>query len=375
MPAQKSYHEDEQIFRYLKNQLSERERNAFERKLQKDPFLAEAVEGLSSMEDDRVWDDLSELKKNIVSGNRRNRLVWWYVAASVLLVVVSSVWLFDLEQKTFRTITHNRVDRVTEEKAQEHQEDHAPGQSSKEIITDLADDAAAAEEEEALLMVEDTEETDSGGRSISRGRAVQTEGVFVQEEQNLIVNELDLSAVRATVAEEKTDFPVPSAVSLAKQVDVKDTSGLALKEVMIKDNPSDSFSLVGSVSEPALDEVVVVGYGSRKKSRITGAVSSVVPDREAMPLGGWEPYRTYLDQACQDILVDPSKKKVVVKLTFIVNVNGQPEQFEIVSSDDQLFDREAIRIVQHGGSWLPKVKDSVLQAEQVKLRLVFQSRE
>ncbi|WP_423126670.1 energy transducer TonB [Gaoshiqia sp. Z1-71] len=355
----------------MKNQLSERERNAFERELQKDPFLAEAVEGLASMADDCIWNDLSELKKEIVSGNRRNRRIWWYAAASVLLVVVSSVWLFDLEQKTFQTITHNREERAPETQIQEHRQEPASVQASKEIIADLADDT----EEEALLMLEDDEETDPSGRSISQGRSVLTEDVFVQEEQNLIVYELDRSAVRATVGEQKNGFQAPSAGSLVRLPDVADTSDLTLKGIALTDDHSESFLRMGSGLEPALDEVVIVGYGNQKKAGRTGAVSSVVPDREAIPLVGWEQYRTYLDQACRNVPVDSSKKKIVVKMTFVVSVNGLPEQIEILRSDDQTFDREAIRIVQHGGLWLPKVKDSVLQAEQVKLRLVFQFKE
>ena len=47
--------------KYLGNRMSDEERNAFERELQKDPFAGEALEGLSSLGEEDLQKDLKEL--------------------------------------------------------------------------------------------------------------------------------------------------------------------------------------------------------------------------------------------------------------------------------------------------------------------------
>jgi ferric-dicitrate binding protein FerR (iron transport regulator) len=52
----------EDFLRYSQDQMSEEERNAFERSLQQDPFDAEALEGLSLITPEEATDDLAGLK-------------------------------------------------------------------------------------------------------------------------------------------------------------------------------------------------------------------------------------------------------------------------------------------------------------------------
>ena len=111
--------------------------------------------------------------------------------------------------------------------------------------------------------------------------------------------------VSGTVTDAETGFPVPGVNIL-----VKDTSkgaasdfdgnfsipnveigatlvfsyvGYVTQEIVITDNQKLNISLAPDLS--ALDEVVVVGYGTQKKSVVTGAISSVkADDIQGLPL-------------------------------------------------------------------------------------------
>ncbi|MFO7853400.1 MAG: energy transducer TonB [Bacteroidota bacterium] len=84
----------EDIIRYLEDKMTAAERNAFERKLQSDPFLAEALEGYSIIDRDEVGSDMDDLRGRIKSRSRkRNTFLYRIAAAIVVLLGISSLLL------------------------------------------------------------------------------------------------------------------------------------------------------------------------------------------------------------------------------------------------------------------------------------------
>lgn len=79
---------------YLGNRMSESERNSFERRLEADPFLREALEGLSGISSDDLTVDIDYLLSAVETRTGRRRLPVWYriSAAVVILMVVSSLF-------------------------------------------------------------------------------------------------------------------------------------------------------------------------------------------------------------------------------------------------------------------------------------------
>jgi hypothetical protein len=80
---------------YLKGEMSDRERNAFERELEADPFEREAAEGLSSLTGDELNNDLTKLSQRLDSRISKPRFTIWYrlSAAAVAILVVTSLFL------------------------------------------------------------------------------------------------------------------------------------------------------------------------------------------------------------------------------------------------------------------------------------------
>jgi len=94
------------FLKYSANKMSPEERNAFERKLQKDPFDEEAAEGFASISPEQAERDLNYLSDIVRNRTRKKEYILWYrIAASVaVLAIVSSV---------FFLVIKNRIDKGT----------------------------------------------------------------------------------------------------------------------------------------------------------------------------------------------------------------------------------------------------------------------
>ncbi|HLN22138.1 MAG TPA: hypothetical protein VK213_13680 [Bacteroidales bacterium] len=89
------------VGKYLKGKLSGEERNVFEKQMQKDMFLDEAVEGLSELTAEQYEDDLKKLEKRLRNKTIRSQKVILYrVAASVAVLIVASVFILIERDRT-----------------------------------------------------------------------------------------------------------------------------------------------------------------------------------------------------------------------------------------------------------------------------------
>lgn len=119
-------------------------------------------------------------------------------------------------------------------------------------------------------------------------------------------------------------------------------------------NPQETKIVAMKEDNRTLDEVVVTGYGTQKKSNITGAVSRISKEKvkkvKPEPISGMAEYQKYLEQN----LVHPediSCKKGKVVVEFSVGIDGVPSNIRIKKSLCTAFDNEAIRLVKEGPKW------------------------
>ena len=82
------------ILRYLSQEMTKKERYAFERRMQTDPFLMDAVEGFERMGADEVNEELEILRLKFNKSRTKKTLpVWIRVAAGVLLLLgLGTLW-------------------------------------------------------------------------------------------------------------------------------------------------------------------------------------------------------------------------------------------------------------------------------------------
>lgn len=129
--------------------------------------------------------------------------------------------------------------------------------------------------------------------------------------------------------------------------------------VEIRVDTSRTMLIAMNENQQALNEVVVVGYGAKKKKKSVTAGTVVKGDEQAnkditpQPVIGKRNYQKYL----KENLVRPTDEKCAqvkgkVILTFLVNKEGRPFYIKVKESLCESSDKEAIRLIQEGPDWI-----------------------
>ncbi len=122
-------------------------------------------------------------------------------------------------------------------------------------------------------------------------------------------------------------------------------------------NSHDSLKTIAlEPNSSSLSEVVVVGYGSKKDE------ADVI---NARPRDGWSSFRKYLKENAKS----PDGKKGVVKLSFMVDHNGNIDEIKVTKGLSALTDQKAIDLIDNGPDW---TGNSTGQPEKITIRIKFQ---
>jgi hypothetical protein len=89
------------FLRYRTGRMTNEERNAFEKELQKDPFAEEAAEGLSLLSADEAEKDLNEISKRITKRTIiKSPAIYYRIAAAIAVLVTISVIFVSRNRET-----------------------------------------------------------------------------------------------------------------------------------------------------------------------------------------------------------------------------------------------------------------------------------
>lgn len=139
--------------------------------------------------------------------------------------------------------------------------------------------------------------------------------------------------------------------------------GFNSQEVALNGRDSITISLDPNVD--ALEEVVVVGYGTTDQTE----APSYTP---ASPSSGKKEYKEYLEENLkypQSAAENEIEGTVVLQL--IISSTGSVENIEVKRSLGYGCDEEAIRLVNEGPSWSPAEKDGSNVADKVRVKVKF----
>lgn len=136
---------------------------------------------------------------------------------------------------------------------------------------------------------------------------------------------------------------------------------IGYEPVVLPADTNNEMLIAMNQDKQVLDEVVVVGYGSRKKPDLTGAVVAVEQLTLPQPLIGKKAYRKYLrknlirpvDDECAQVIGE-------VVLTFHVNESGRPFDIKVKTGLCPSADKEAVRLVEAGPDWTTGSKEVTL---------------
>ena len=115
MSTKKSHIDKELFRRYLANEMTDVERNAFEKELQKYPFEAEAMDGFESVSSSNFENDLNELSQKTGNNKRKSRIPYFAAAATILLLITSGIIWMQLEhQSPVEKVSEVKIDTMRE---------------------------------------------------------------------------------------------------------------------------------------------------------------------------------------------------------------------------------------------------------------------
>ena len=118
--------------------------------------------------------------------------------------------------------------------------------------------------------------------------------------------------------------------------------------------------------QASLNEVVVVGFGAKRKELTRTDINSVPPplSKTAVPSEGWPAYTHYLESNKNSPQIDTTIRGYE-SISFIVNQKGELSHFKIERSLSPAHDSLAIRLIQEGPSW------KLLKGKKEKARVIL----
>jgi len=317
----------EDIRRYLNDEMTAAERNAFERKMQADPFLAAAVEGYAHIDDEEGAEDINALQRRIKSrAAGKSNFVYRVAAAAAIVLVASSVLLVKNFRQSGQQIAENR-----ELKADESPEPRAYEPSeSKSAITPYTD-TVKMEQKEPAPGAALTGLADSGMK------------IVFEKEIKPVVHEAD-----------KTDDAV-----------VLDEMVIADKQLKAKGIEEGRPAAVTAAEKETSKKVAGV------KEVVAQQVPVIELSGEAKPQPGYDEYREYLAEKQVYPQALKHMGRVTVSLELVIQADGRLGEIRVLESPAKAFSDEATRLVREGPDWLPAFKDGKAVRDTVKLELIF----
>ncbi|MDQ1332863.1 MAG: hypothetical protein QG576_898 [Bacteroidota bacterium] len=311
------------FIKYHKRDMTNLQRNTFEKKLQKDPFAEEAEEGLSGFSPDEVKSDLDLLEKKLKKRTSNNRRVIIYrIAASIaVLMVISSVYFL---------AERNRSKEKTAE--------IALNQTPLEI---------RRSEPITLPEVSPSSENMQIPRASAEKKSKETENIPSAQKSK------------------KDIYSAPDSVRL-ESIDL-----LAASEVELQEETA--------LAQGALNEVVVTGYGVSKRSK---AVAAAVAEEDKAgneltgytppsPADGKESFDKYVKENIRKPASLPDGERAIVVISFTITSSGIIENIKVIRSQGREYSEEAIRLIKEGPPWKPAEQNGEKIDDEVRLRIVF----
>ncbi len=382
---------------YLRNLLPGKERNAFERNLEKDPFEAEALEGFQSISPDELASDLKELDQKLKHRLKRsNRMMVYKIAAGIAVILSLSVSYFMIFDRQIEDLPGNfQVSESIQDKVSEKEEKESvpipkTEKENAETRTELNEKQdniaiiADIEEENAIEIALDNITVENPGSSVAEPEKedIQAEDMALDDIKEDKVFEIMVSPAADEVASiQSNDIELASKKAIAVPIEASYSQSSGKSRMSKRSSAEPQVQALGEIitseeeklnmspdsSSFSLEEMLVVDY----ENNIEQEGFKDTKDVSASPLGGIKNFNTYVEKN----LIFPEEfkegdKKVVV-LKFIVNPTGNPTKIRIIRSPSDEYSNEAKRILEEGPLWNPAISYGLYSEEEVHIRILF----
>jgi TonB family protein len=379
------------IEKYRRGELSPKEMHELEKRALSDPFLADALEGVNTINADELSTDLDQLNRAI----HRKKQVYFTplrIAAGIIVLMGAGLFLLwpsdkiePLAQKASPpdSVQKNEAAAQTQQQLTLAEEPKKEQQQKKS----KSKSAAAAE---TTTPVETTTPTVTGITKTDTTIADQhltrdTRAARLLTESDTSARTTKTSRVSGTVIVAEDGLPLPGVTIKVKGTSLGTTTDINGHYTLnVPDSTSLVFSFVGmQTSEiPTANKAMI----DVKMNEDVSQLSEVVITRSAIarpateepivimtePVGGIKAYDKYMEDNLrypQQALDNNVKGRVVVE--FNVGIDGVLNNFVIMRSLGYGCDDEVIRLVKEGPTWRPTTEDNKPVESSVRVRMKF----
>lgn len=376
------------IKEYLHGNRKGKAANRMEREALSDPFLYEALEGLTSTPSDPL-EGLIRLERQLnerARFSRKHKRTWIYVAASLTVLLACGTWWFIRQEKTFEVpvTVAQLLDSV------KTQERMIPRSERVIDLSGRTDSLAVRPNGKRQLLLSDNKmvrRKDSVREMVMEELADQEiclANVQMKDTSRLMTRKMKVASnhVSGTITDEKGNplagvtviFP-GSTIGVASDINGHFSLELPSSESLL------TFSFVGMKSQhilvkagdklhvkmeedaESMNETVVTGYGIAKKREVE---MSNVEIRGASAVSGRQNavldtlvsendvlhFNQYMEKALRYPKVDlDSNKMGAVILSFELNRKKVPSRIRVESGFSKETNKEVIRLLAEGPKW------------------------
>lgn len=396
------------LWHYIQGFRKGKDAHRLEKESMSDPFLSEALEGYGRTDDDDHTQRIERMRNKVKQRTARksNYILATGIAASILIMLGVGGYLMTgpnplpdrvlAIQDSIRELPPAAAPSPAPDQPLALQRKEAPQKTVKpitrkqpspaiEIHKDV--DIIHSEEEDAPVMEEQSlpdtyyspttkkhdapppppvQTAKSSGPSIIRGRSslpvVQQRETIEKNThkiQGRVIDGEGQPIIGANVSQPGTEigtitdmdgyFTISSNDNKKIRVDY-----IGFEPVTLQPDTGKLMLVAMKEDQRSLDEVVVIGYGTQKKRKLTGSAHKIkeTESEKPVPLIGKKAYRKYL----KENLIPPTDKecqgkKGKVVLAFHIDAQGRPTHIRVVKSLCPSADQEAIRLVNDGPGW------------------------
>ena len=360
---------------YLKGDLSNQERNSFERDLEGDPFNREAQEGLETLTPDQAEEDILSLHTRLRKRLRRRRRIAWYSAAASVasLLIIGTVFLqiYDLNPEVTEETLNEEVFLPS-----------ASGEPEKSIAKEISPEKTRTPQEpmKEVTRILEQEAIDEAKPSKGPSKGLE-KAAEIQTTETPLAEAPDAKVPIPEAVMEYTEPEMITYVEAEATLQDKDTQfdyvvsktkAAPMEEEIIEEDAGGRAKRRNEgLNQPAATMPVEMQQKASSQENENQLVSREVSAQSAQPSVGYRAFKQYIENNIQFPEVETTTDRVVVILKFTVTTAGEITDIVPVRSKGEPFTQEAIRLIKEGPSWNPATDDNGHIEEIVRIRIVF----
>lgn len=358
---------------YIQGQRHGKKANQLERQAMDDPFLQDAIDGFDSVEGDHL-SVIEKLEKRVSPTRKRISRSLWIWAAAAVLVLLIGIPLLLLPPGTKEEITVASSEIIQQTK--EFTPTAAPQDSV--LVTDHSGqppiiDKAKTESNDKVVEIivnEETEMTttspdvttksdfrgskDNSEQLLARGRVVDETGEPIIGATIQLGNS-NLGAVTDMDGRFSLNVPANADSTLLASF-----IGMKPQEIPVKENVGD---ITLQSDDMALNEIVVVAFGTQKKESIVGSVAKIDSDAKTDSFGGTDSvatdtYRPFFGNEEFTVYFRENYdkkicagKEIIFVVKFNLNTTGRPGNIRIQENSCPAMETEIKRLLLGSPLW------------------------